>query len=121
LILGVLRESNFGPLLMFGLGGILVEVLQDVVFRIAPITRLDARDMLHGIRGHRLLQGVRGQGPADQAALEDTLLRVSQLAMDLPEVGEVDINPLLASTEGALAVDARVLISDASQGRPQGA
>lgn len=111
LIVGVLRDPSFGPLVMFGLGGILVEVLQDVVFRIAPITRLDARDMLRSIRGHRLLDGVRGDRPLDQAALEEILLRVSQLAIDFPQLAEVDINPLLASPERVLAVDARVLLS----------
>jgi acetate---CoA ligase (ADP-forming) len=95
---------------MFGLGGILVEVLGDVMFRLAPINRQDARDMIRGIRGIRLLQGVRGAGPADFVALEDVLLRVSRLAEDFPGIAELDLNPLLAFGDQAVAVDARVLL-----------
>jgi acetyltransferase len=98
---------------MFGLGGIYVEALRDVVFRIAPIQPLDAHDMITGIRGHPILQGIRGAPPVDFAALHDVLLRISQLALDCPDVAELDINPLLAfpAPQGAVAVDARVVIS----------
>jgi len=111
LIVGLTRNPDFGPLVMFGLGGILVEVLRDVSFRIAPFGRQDAREMIRAIRGVRLLDGVRGAGPVDFRALEDVLLRVSQLARDFPEIAELDVNPLLASETGVVAVDARVALS----------
>ncbi len=110
-IAGMTRDRGFGAVVMFGLGGVFVEALNDVVFRLAPIHALDAHDMIHGIRGAAVLDGVRGAPPADFAALVDVLLRVSQLATDFPEIGELDINPLLAYPSGALAVDARVLLA----------
>lgn len=116
LIAGISRDPSFGPLVMFGLGGILVEVLRDVVFRVAPIRRPDARDMLNGIRGRRLLGEVRGAPPVDQRALEDILLRLSFLAADHPEILEVDINPLLATAAGATAADARILLEPQPSG-----
>lgn len=110
LIVGMSRDPAYGPLVMFGLGGVLVEVLRDVTLRLAPFGRLDAADMVRGIRGFKLLEGVRGAPPADLAALEEVLLRVSQLAVDLPEVAELDINPLVATDTGVLAVDGRVML-----------
>jgi acetyl coenzyme A synthetase (ADP forming)-like protein len=110
-IVGINRDPAFGPLVMFGLGGIYVEALRDVVFRIAPIGALEADDMIHAIRGVRLLEGMRGAPPVDFAALIDVLLRVSQLAIDHPEIRELDVNPLLAFPSGAQVVDARVLIA----------
>ncbi|MBX6363794.1 MAG: acetate--CoA ligase family protein, partial [Gemmatimonadetes bacterium] len=110
-IAGINRERLFGPLLMFGLGGIYVEALRDVVFRVAPIGTLDADDMLAGIRAARILQGTRGRPPADRAALADALLRLSQLAVDIPEIQELDANPLLAFEHGIVAVDARVRVA----------
>ncbi|HXI19761.1 MAG TPA: acetate--CoA ligase family protein, partial [Gemmatimonadales bacterium] len=111
LIIGMVRDPAMGPLLMFGLGGTLVEVLGDVVFRLAPIHRLDAEDLIGGIRGVRLLDGVRGAAPVDRAALTAILLRVSRLVTDFPAIAELDLNPVLAFAEGALAVDARVLLA----------
>jgi acetyltransferase len=90
LIVGMTRDPKFGPLVMFGLGGVLVEVLHDVGFRLAPFGRLEARDLIRGIRGVKLLDGVRGAPPVDFTALEDVLLRVSQLAVDFPEISELD-------------------------------
>jgi acetyl coenzyme A synthetase (ADP forming)-like protein len=110
-IAGMTRDPSVGPMLMFGLGGTLVEVLGDVVFRLAPIQRLDAQDMIRGIRSNKLLMGVRGAPPADQAALEEVLLRLSRLTLDFPEIAELDLNPLLAFADGALAVDARVVLA----------
>jgi acetate---CoA ligase (ADP-forming) len=110
LIVGMSRDPNFGPLIMFGLGGVLVEVLADVSFRIAPLDRLDARDMIRGIRGVKLLEGVRGAAPVDLTALEDVVLRVAQLALDLPEIAELDVNPLLATETGVVAVDGRATL-----------
>jgi acetyltransferase len=97
---------------MFGLGGIYVEALGDVLFRICPLTPLDTYDMLTGIRGVAILNGVRGAPPVDFAALGEVLQRVSQLAVDFPQIEEVDINPLLAFPSGATAIDARVLLHD---------
>jgi acetyl coenzyme A synthetase (ADP forming)-like protein len=111
LIVGTHRDPSFGPMVMFGLGGILVEVLGDVRFRVAPITVREAHDLLDGIRGRRILDGVRGAPPADRAALVDVLRRVAQLAADYPEIAELDLNPLLAQAEGCAAVDARVLLT----------
>jgi acetyltransferase len=105
------RDPSVGALIMFGLGGTLVEVLGDVVFRLAPIHRLDASDMVRGIRSFRLLEGVRGAPPARLDALEDVLLRVSRLVTDFPEIQELDLNPVLAFHDRAVAVDARVMLS----------
>ena len=112
-IIGVQRDPTFGPLVMFGLGGILVEVLADVSFRLAPLARQDAEEMIAEVRSARLLDGVRGQPPADRAALVDALLRVSQLAVDHPQISELDINPLLVmpAGHGVVAVDARVILT----------
>jgi len=113
-IAGLTRDRTFGPMLMFGLGGVFVEALGDVLFRLAPIQDRDALDMIQGLRGAGLLRGVRGAAPADLAALTGALLRLSQLAIDWPEIEELDINPLLAFPDGALAVDARVMLGDHS-------
>jgi acyl-CoA synthetase (NDP forming) len=110
LIAGIVRDLSFGPLVMFGLGGVLVEVLRDVIFRVAPIRLCDARDMLSGIRGTRMLDAIRGTPAADRGAIEDVLLRLSRLATDFPEIEEIDINPLLASPNGAVAADGRILL-----------
>jgi len=96
---------------MFGLGGIFVEALHDVIFRLAPIDATEAGAMVQGIRGTRVLQGIRGQPAADVSALNDALCRLSQLAIDVPAIVELDINPLLALPDGVLALDARVTIA----------
>ncbi len=113
-IVGVTKDPTFGHMLMFGLGGIYVEVLKDVVFRIAPLSAKQANEMIHGIRSFPLLRGVRGQEPSDLEALSDCLLRVSQLVTDFPQIVELDINPLFAYErgKGAMAVDARIVISE---------
>jgi acyl-CoA synthetase (NDP forming) len=110
-IVGMSRDPAFGPLVMFGLGGIYVEALKDVVFRVAPLKPLDASEMVRAIRGVALLDGIRGAPPVAFEAIADVLMRVSQLAIDHPEIREVDINPLLAFPDGVRAVDARVLLS----------
>jgi acetyl coenzyme A synthetase (ADP forming)-like protein len=111
-IVGVTQDRSFGPLIMAGLGGTLVELLKDVQVRIQPLTDVDARDMVRSIKGYPLLQGWRGSPPADIEALEDLLLRVSALAGELPEIAEMDLNPVrvLAPGEGAVTVDARMLL-----------
>jgi len=115
-ILGMTTEPNFGPLLMFGLGGIYVEALGDVTFRLQPVSDVDAREMVRSIQGAALLEGVRGDPPVDFALLAETLQRVSQLVEDHPEVTELDVNPFLAFPEGggSRAVDGRVLLSEES-------
>jgi len=112
-ILGVTRDPQFGPMLMFGLGGIYVEALRDVSFRIAPLTREEAEAMVREIRSYALLRGVRGQPPADIRAITEGLLRLSQLATDFPEIVEVEINPLAVFPrgKGAMAVDARLALA----------
>ncbi len=106
------RDPQFGPLLMFGLGGIYVEVLKDVTFRVAPIDRRQAREMLSEIRGFPLLRGVRGEPPSDIDAIVDVLLRLSQLVTDFPEIVEIDINPLMVFEQGkgALGIDMRLIL-----------
>jgi acetyltransferase len=111
-ILGMKRDPHFGPILMFGLGGIYVEALKDVTFRVAPIRELSAYDMLRNIRAFKLLEGVRGEPPADLEAIADCLKRLSQLSCDHPEIEEIDINPLMVYGEGkgAGVIDARIIL-----------
>jgi acetyltransferase len=112
-IIGIHRDPKFGPLLMFGLGGIYVEAYRDVSFRLAPIRELGARNMIQQIRGGKILEGFRGQPPRDVDAIAECIERLSQLATDLVEVQELDVNPLLAFEKGCKAIDARVIISSA--------
>jgi len=109
-IAGIARDANFGAQLMFGLGGVFVEALQDVMFRLAPVDEAQAMDMLRGIRGAKVLDGARGAPPVAKHAIADVLVRLGQLAMEHPEIAELDINPLLAFEHGVVAVDARVRI-----------
>jgi acetyltransferase len=110
-ICGIVRDPVFGPLVMFGLGGIYVEVLRDVIFRVAPLTTADARNMVSGIRGSKLLDALRGQPAVSRDALMDALRRLSHIAVDFPMIEEMDINPLLAFEENAIAVDCRVRLA----------
>jgi len=112
IIIGVNRDPQFGPLLMFGLGGIYVEAFKDVTFRVAPIDRREATEMLSEIRSYNLLRGVRGEKPADMDALANTLLQMSQLVTDFPEVVELDINPLMVfeAGRGVMAIDMRLAL-----------
>lgn len=107
-IVGVHSDPAFGPVVMFGLGGIYVEALSDVTFRIQPVSEQDAREMVDSIRGRKLLDGVRGEPPVDREGLVAVIQRVSQLVGDHPHIREVDINPLLARPDGALSLDARI-------------
>jgi hypothetical protein len=111
-ILGARHDSQFGPVLMFGMGGIFVEVLQDVVFRLAPISTEDARAMVMETAIGKILQGVRGQPAADIAGVVDTLRRVGQLIADFACISELDINPLITGRagEGVWAVDVRIAL-----------
>ena len=112
IIIGMFKDPQFGPVLMFGLGGILVEVLKDVSFRIVPLTRRDAREMIKEIKGYSLLEGYRGQEPANIPFLEDLLLKVSDFAEQTPEIKEIDLNPIFAYKDGAVVVDARIVLEE---------
>ena len=110
-IIGMSKDPQFGPVLMFGLGGIFVEVLKDVAFRIVPLEARDARQMIEEIKGFPVLQGVRGQDPADLDALESLILKLSEFVEANPKVEELDLNPVFAYKDGAIAVDARIVIA----------
>jgi acetyltransferase len=112
-IVGVTQDPSFGPLIMFGMGGIHTELFRDVTFRIHPLTDVDAREMLSSVRAYRLLQGWRGSKPSDMKSLEELLLRVSAMAEDLPQIAELDLNPVkaLELDNGYVVVDARVMLS----------
>lgn len=112
IIIGMTKDPQFGPVLMFGLGGIFVEVLKDVSFRIVPLTRRDASEMIKEIRGYPLLKGYRGQEPSNIPFLENLLLKVSDFAEQTPEIKELDLNPVFAYSDAAVAVDARVVLED---------
>ncbi len=99
-IVGASRAAALGPMVMFGLGGIHVEVLRDVVFKLAPLSRHEAQGMIHGIRGAKILDGVRGRPAADKEKLVDLLLRVSCLVSDHPEIAELDLNPVSVAPPG---------------------
>jgi acyl-CoA synthetase (NDP forming) len=110
-IVGVTTDPQFGPVMMFGLGGIFVEVLKDVAFRIVPLEPRDAKQLVRDIRGYAVLEGVRGQAGADIDALEQLILQVSAFAWEHQEVAELDLNPVIARPDGVLAVDARVVLA----------
>jgi acyl-CoA synthetase (NDP forming) len=111
-IVGMTQDPSFGPVLMFGLGGIYVELLRDVTFNVAPVTDKDVREMVSKVRGSKLLEGWRGAPPADRAALEQAILRLSQLVGEVPELAELDLNPLkvLPEGRGCMVVDARIAV-----------
>lgn len=110
-IIGMTKDPQFGPVLMFGLGGVLVEVLKDVAFRVVPLTPRDARQMVREIKGFPILEGYRGQEPADLEALERILVRLSAFAEEHSEIEEMDLNPIFAYKDDAVAVDARIVLS----------
>jgi acyl-CoA synthetase (NDP forming) len=109
-IIGMTKDTQFGPVLMFGLGGILVEILKDVSFRIVPLEKEDAREMIREIKGYPILEGFRGMEPVEVSILEEILLKISRFVDDHPEIKELDLNPIFAYREGAVAVDARVIL-----------
>ena len=112
LMIGVTHNALFGPLIAFGLGGIHVEILGDVCFRITPLSDCDAAEMVRGIKGYRLLTGYRGHPPADVAVIEQVLLRISHLVEEIPAIRELDLNPVLALPpgQGCRIVDARIRV-----------
>lgn len=110
IIVGATKDPQFGPALMFGLGGIFVEVLKDVTFRIAPITESDAREMITEVKAYPILKGYRGQPAADVDAIVEILMNTSRLVMDHQEIKELDLNPIMVYEKGAKTVDARIII-----------
>lgn len=119
-LVGIQHDPSFGPVVVFGMGGIYVEALQDVAFRLAPMRPLSAQRMIESVRGYPLLRGVRGEPPSDLTALAEAIERVSQLAVDWPEVAELDLNPLIVRPVrlGVVAVDARVVLAPSLQSGP---
>jgi acetyl-CoA synthetase (ADP-forming) len=109
-IIGAIKDPQFGQTLMFGLGGIFVELLKDVTFRVAPITREDAHEMVTEVKAYPLLKGYRNTPPADIDAIINILLSTSKLIMDYPEIKELDLNPIMAYADGAKTVDARIIL-----------
>ncbi len=110
-IVGGFRDSQFGQVLMFGLGGVFVQVFEDVSFRVAPLTERSARRMIREIKGYAILKGFRGHGPADEQGLLKILLASSKLMTDCPRISEMDLNPVLIYEDGAVAVDARITLA----------
>ncbi len=110
-IIGMTKDPQFGPMLMFGLGGIFVEVLKDVSFRMVPLTEADARDMISEIKGYPLLKGFRGSAPVNEDALVEVLINLSGFIDRHPEIEEMDINPLFATAGGVIAADARMVFN----------
>ena len=108
-IVGAVTDPSFGKLVAFGLGGVLVEVMKDITFRLAPATRDDALSMLDGIAAHEMLKGVRGSDPVDREALASLIVGVSQLVSDFPEIAEMDLNPVFATAKGVTAADVRIV------------
>jgi acyl-CoA synthetase (NDP forming) len=111
IIMGMIKDPSFGPVVMFGLGGVLVEVLKDVSFRIVPIEKKDAAEMVEEIQGKKLLEGYRGQDPVDIPYLREVLVKLSDFVDRTPGIEEIDMNPVFGYTEGAAVVDARIILS----------
>ncbi|WP_043603598.1 MULTISPECIES: acetate--CoA ligase family protein [Protofrankia] len=114
-LVGIVQDPAFGPLIGFGLGGVLTDLLADRSYRLLPLTDRDAAELVRSLRGSALLFGYRGSPPADVAALEDVLLRVAQLADDLPEIAEMDVSPLIVHEHGAVAVDVKIRVARVSR------
>jgi acetate---CoA ligase (ADP-forming) len=110
-IIGVSHDPSFGPVVMFGLGGIYVEAVKDVTFRVQPVSDIDAQEMIRSIRGVKLLEGIRGEAPSDMEILQETVQRISQLVGDHPAILEMDINPFVVFEKGGLVVDARIRVA----------
>ncbi|MBE3127091.1 MAG: acetate--CoA ligase family protein, partial [Candidatus Atribacteria bacterium] len=110
IIIGIMQDPHFGPVIMFGLGGIFVEVLKDISFRILPIEERDAEEMINEIKGFKILKGVRGEGPKDIKAIKNLLLKISQLALENPEISEIDLNPVFIFEKGLQVIDARMVL-----------
>lgn len=110
IIIGMMKDPHFGPVIMFGLGGIFVEILKDISFRILPLEEKDAREMITEIKGYEILKGVRGEGPKDIKAIKTLLMKISQLSIENPEINEIDLNPIFVFEKGLQVVDARMIL-----------
>ena len=110
IIIGMMKDPHFGPVIMFGLGGIFVEILKDISFRILPIEERDAREMITEIKGYEILKGARGEPPRDIQAIEEVSMKVSKLTMENLEINEIDLNPIFVFEKGLQAVDARMIL-----------
>jgi acyl-CoA synthetase (NDP forming) len=110
-IVGAKHDDQFGPVIMFGLGGVMVEVMRDVVFRLVPLERQQAAEMVRAIRGYPLLAGARGRTPLDTAALEKLLVVCSEVMEAYPQIAEMDLNPVLVQEKGVAVLDARVILA----------
>jgi acyl-CoA synthetase (NDP forming) len=111
-IIGMIRDPQFGPVIMFGLGGIFVEILKDVSFRVAPLSEEDIDEMIKEIKGYKVLTGIRGEKHKDIDAIRNILARLSDFAIDNPEVKETDLNPVIVHEKGASIVDSRMILKD---------
>jgi acyl-CoA synthetase (NDP forming) len=110
LVMGLTRDAQFGPCVMFGLGGIFTEILKDISFRRAPLKRSDASDMMKEIRGHKILDAVRGMEAADKKLLTDMLINIGRIGLEIPEVSEIDLNPVIISGSNPVVVDALIVL-----------
>ena len=111
-IIGMSRDAQFGPVLMFGLGGVFVEIMEDVSLRVIPVTRRDVEEMIKEIKGYKMLTGYRNLPAVEESKLADTLLKVADFVTQHPEIKELDLNPVIAYGDGAVAVDARIVLED---------
>jgi acyl-CoA synthetase (NDP forming) len=109
-IIGTSKDPQFGPVIMFGLGGIFVELLKDVSFRVIPVERKDAQEMINEIKGYPILEGYRGKDPADISALVEIILKISKLIEENPQIKELELNPIFAYRDKAIAIDARIIL-----------
>jgi len=109
-IVGATKDPQFGPIVMFGLGGVFVEVLKDISFRLPPVSRSEAMDMMGEIKGYPVLKGVRGAQPSDIDSLADVIEKTSRMVLDIPEITELDMNPIFVYEKGLVVVDARILL-----------
>ena len=109
IIIGMMKDPCFGPTIMFGLGGILVEIWKDISFRILPLEERDAEEMISEIKGYQILKGIRGEEPKDIEAIKDLLLKISQLTLENPEIKEIDLNPIFVFEKALQVVDARMI------------
>jgi acyl-CoA synthetase (NDP forming) len=114
-IVGTSKDPQFGPVIMFGLGGIFVELLKDVSFRVIPVEQRDAQEMIKEIKGYPLLQGYRGKEPANISVLVEIILKISKLIEENPQIKELELNPIFAYRNKAVAVDARIILADLLQ------
>jgi acyl-CoA synthetase (NDP forming) len=115
-IVGGTRDSQFGPSIMFGIGGIFAEIYDDVAFRVAPIDKVDASNLIHELRGSKILEGARGKPPADLASIINILINVSDLMMEHDAINQLDLNPVLVYSDSVCAVDSRIIIGQTNGG-----